>query len=311
MSRRSPALHRRVISRVRSGRAVDRGDDGPGVGRDPWGAVGVDAEVHQAVAQQTGDGVLDVLPSGPEQLPEHRRAPGQPGFAVGVPTGEVVLGGEQQFEKCAVEDAVVPRRSADAYQHLVQVDTIEHARSAPLARLALLALFALLLRPGTIHGLQGRGRPPFCVMIALLTLTPAQLMETYLTEVVVNGRLDLIDEIARPDMVDEANQAFGGPPGRAGFVAHVVGFRRNVSDVALTIDRIVAGTDEVMGWWSFSGVHVGPWLNQKPTGEPISGTAFSFFDLVEGQISRYRVWLHAALAQPVVFDSSRPAVPGR
>ena len=34
-------------------------------------------------------------------------------------------------------------------------------------------------------------------------------METYLTEVVEGGRLELIDELARPDMVDEANQAFG------------------------------------------------------------------------------------------------------
>ena len=33
---------------------------------------------------------------------------------------------------------------------------------------------------------------------------------------------------------------------------------------------------------------------------------FSFFDLVDGRISRYRVWLHAAMKEPVVFDSSRP-----
>jgi predicted ester cyclase len=92
-------------------------------------------------------------------------------------------------------------------------------------------------------------------------------------------------------------------------VAHVKGFRRNVGELELTIDRIVAGTDDVMGWWSFSGTHVGPWLGVPPTGESLSATVFSFFDLVDGRISRYRVWVHALFDDPVVFDSSRPVLP--
>jgi len=143
-----------------------------------------------------------------------------------------------------------------------------------------------------------------------MVLTPTQLMETYLLEVAVNGRLELIEQLAQPDMVDEANQAFGGPPGRDGLVAHVVGFRRNVADLRVTIDRIVAGRDEVMARWSFTGRHVGPWLGRAPTGREISGTVFSFFDLADGRISRYRLWLHAMFDEPVVFDSSRPARPG-
>lgn len=142
-----------------------------------------------------------------------------------------------------------------------------------------------------------------------MTMTPAQLMETYLMEVVVNGRLELIEDLAQHDMVDEANQAFGGPVGRAGLVAHVVGFRRNVGNLCVSIERIVAGTHEVMAWWSFKGTHVGPWLGRTPTGQEISGTAFSFFDLVDGRISHYRVWLHALLDKAIVFDSSRPVLP--
>ena len=41
-------------------------------------------------------------------------------------------------------------------------------------------------------------------------------MRTYLIEVAGNGRLELIDELARPDMIDEANQAFGGPRAATG-----------------------------------------------------------------------------------------------
>jgi predicted ester cyclase len=137
-------------------------------------------------------------------------------------------------------------------------------------------------------------------------MTPTELAETYLSEVVANGRLELVETLARPDVVDEANQAFGGPPGREGLVQHVVGFRKHVADLDVTIERIVAGTDEVMAWWSFTGTHVGPWLARPPTGEPISGTVFSFFALEQSQIRRYRVWLHALLDEAVVFDSSRP-----
>ncbi|MEM7020509.1 MAG: ester cyclase, partial [Pseudomonadota bacterium] len=117
------------------------------------------------------------------------------------------------------------------------------------------------------------------------------LMQVYLEEVAVKGRFELIEQIAHPDMVDEANQVFGGPPGRAGLVAHVKGFRRHIHDPALNIHRIVAATDQVMAWWSFNGIHAGPWLNQPPTNKPITGTVFSFFELDEGLIRRYRLWL--------------------
>ncbi len=139
-----------------------------------------------------------------------------------------------------------------------------------------------------------------------MTRTPTQVMETYLLEVAGRGRLDLIEELALPDMVDEANQAFGGPAGSEGLVQHVVGFRRAVKDLRLDVDRIVAGTDAVMAQWSFSGIHARPWLGRAPTQGPISGVVFSFFDLMDGRISRYRLWLHALLDEPVVFDSSRP-----
>ncbi len=141
-----------------------------------------------------------------------------------------------------------------------------------------------------------------------MNLSPEALMRTYLIDVVLHGRLELIDEIARPDMLDEANAYFGGPAGRAGLRAHVVGFRRYICDLTLDIKSIVASDAQVMAWWVFSGTHTGPWLGRAPTGSTIGGTVFSFFTLQDQRIARYRVWLHADFEEPLTFDSSAPAI---
>ena len=125
-------------------------------------------------------------------------------------------------------------------------------------------------------------------------------------EVGQNGRLDLIETIAQPDMIDEANIAFGGPTGRDGLVAHVKTFHRQIGELKLEIKKIVGNEREVMAHWGFTGIHRGPWLGRKATGKGVSADVFSFFTLKGGLISHYRLWLYAMLDMPVIFDSSRP-----
>ena len=135
--------------------------------------------------------------------------------------------------------------------------------------------------------------------------TPTETMITYLAEVGGERRYHLIDEIAREDMVDEANQAFGGPAGRAGLVAHVKGFHKNITETTSDVHGIVGGDDQVMAQWSFTGRHTGPWLGRAPTGQLISANVFSFFTLQDGLISRYRLWMCAEMDEVVIFDSSK------
>jgi predicted ester cyclase len=136
-------------------------------------------------------------------------------------------------------------------------------------------------------------------------MQPELLMRTYLEEVVAQGRLELVEAMSLADMVDEANQAFGGPPGRAGLVAHVKGFRRSIGELVVTVDRIVAADEAVMAWWTFAGLHTGTWLGRPPTGNLIRGTVFSLFELVDGRIGRYRLFLHAEFPESVILDTSR------
>ena len=141
--------------------------------------------------------------------------------------------------------------------------------------------------------------------------TAERLAERYLREVCLGGRLDLIGELAHEEMLDEANRAFRGPPGRAGLVAHVKGFRRAIADLRIEIARIAAGRDasgaeEVMACWRFEGRQVAPWLGRAADGAAISGDVVSIFTLREGRMARYRLWLCARLPEgAVVFDSSR------
>ena len=134
------------------------------------------------------------------------------------------------------------------------------------------------------------------------------LMETYLMEVGQNGRLDLIKTIAQPDMIDEANRAFGGPVGQDGLIAHVKAFRSHIGDLKLEIKQIVGNENEVMAHWFFTGIHRGAWLTLEATGKKVSANVFSFFTLKDGLISHYRLWLCAMIDGPVIFDSSRPRI---
>lgn len=129
-----------------------------------------------------------------------------------------------------------------------------------------------------------------------------RLMHRFLTDVVAGGKLELLDELSLPDMIDEANELFDGPRGRAGLIAHVKGFRKNIADPTVSIQRIVGNDSEVMSWWEFEGKHVGPWLNLSPTHEMISATVFSFFSIENQRIKRYQLWLHANVNPPQVFD---------
>ncbi|MEM9254774.1 MAG: ester cyclase [Pseudomonadota bacterium] len=132
-------------------------------------------------------------------------------------------------------------------------------------------------------------------------------MTTFLQRIVTDGDLSLIDDIAQPDMVDEANQLFGGPPGRAGLVAHVRGFRKHLDQRKLRVHRIVASEDHVMAWWSFSAVHTGLWLGKPPTDQPVAATVFSFFALHEGLIQRYALFVSARFTDEIrVLDTALP-----
>ena len=110
-------------------------------------------------------------------------------------------------------------------------------------------------------------------------------MRRYLTEVVALGKLELIDELAAEDMVDHTQTT----PGRAGLVAHVKSFRERNRDVELTVERIIASDDEVVGIWTWRATHSTDMYGVPPLGRKLEVRVASIFRLRDGMLVDYEV----------------------
>jgi steroid delta-isomerase-like uncharacterized protein len=119
----------------------------------------------------------------------------------------------------------------------------------------------------------------------------AEVMRRYLTEVVAGGDLSVLTEIAAPDMVDHTAVAAGWGTGREGLVRHVTYFRGTLPDLVVSIERVIASEDEVVGIWRVSGTHRGPLFGYPATGRRLEWSNASIFRLADGRIVDYTgVW---------------------
>ncbi len=112
-----------------------------------------------------------------------------------------------------------------------------------------------------------------------------EVMRRYLTEVVAQGRLELIPELAAEDMTDHTQSI----PGRAGLVAHVKGFRARNQDLELKVERIIASDDEVVGIWTWRATHSTDMYGVPATGKPLEVRVASLFRLRDGKLVDYQV----------------------
>lgn len=119
----------------------------------------------------------------------------------------------------------------------------------------------------------------------------ANVMRRYLTEVVGEGNLSLLDDIAADDMIDHTAVAAGWGAGRAGLVQHVTYFRQTLDDMKVEVQRVIASDDEVVGVWRVSGRHRADLFGYPATGRQIEWTNASIFRVEDGRIVDYTgVW---------------------
>jgi predicted ester cyclase len=119
----------------------------------------------------------------------------------------------------------------------------------------------------------------------------AEVMRRYLTEVVGGGDLRLLDELAAADMVDHTAVAAGWGTGRPGLIKHVTYFRQTLPDLVVTVDRLIASADEVVGIWRVCGTHRGLLFGYPASGRLLEWSNASIFTMADGKIIDYAgVW---------------------
>lgn len=94
------------------------------------------------------------------------------------------------------------------------------------------------------------------------------LVRRLVDEVMNQGRLEVVEEIYSPAMATRAR-------------AWIAPFLESFTDVEMRVVELVAEGDRVVGRFSCSGTHVGPWRGHEPTQK-------RFTDVAEVYIFRFR-----------------------
>ncbi|HEY7522466.1 MAG TPA: ester cyclase [Candidatus Limnocylindrales bacterium] len=79
-------------------------------------------------------------------------------------------------------------------------------------------------------------------------------------------RLDALDELFAPDVIDRSVAKDAEQVGLDGFKQRIAGHHAGVSDLRMTIHDLVVEGNLVALRWSFQGTHDGTWLGRPATG---------------------------------------------
>ena len=109
-----------------------------------------------------------------------------------------------------------------------------------------------------------------------------EIMRRYLTEVLMQGKLDVIKEIAAEDMWDHTQPE----PGRAGLEKHAGGFVAARPNVEISINHILADEDTAVGIWTWRNVEEAEFMG-IPGGREVECRCCSIFKLRDGLLADY------------------------
>lgn len=111
---------------------------------------------------------------------------------------------------------------------------------------------------GSVHA--GTGQPQ---------TSAKQLVHRLVGEVMNDGRLEVIDEIYSPTLARSARR-------------WIEPFLRSFSDVDMRVVQLIEEADVVVGRFTCSGTHSGPWQGHPPTGRRFERVAEVYFFRISG-----------------------------
>jgi predicted ester cyclase len=102
--------------------------------------------------------------------------------------------------------------------------------------------------------------------------TNKDVVRRWVDELINHGRLDVADEVCGPDLAREAKE-------------WVAPFRASFPDVRMRTVTLLAEGDQVVGRFTCSATHLGPWLGHQPTGRRfVDVDEVYFFRFEDGRI---------------------------
>ena len=116
------------------------------------------------------------------------------------------------------------------------------------------------------------------------------LVRGFYEEVWDRGNTDFAAEVFAEDYVRHdfrATQALRGPAGQKKIADD---FRAAFPDLRVTVDLVVGEGDFVVGRWTASGTHLGPWGALEPTGRRATFSAANIFRFENGLVAE--IWNH-------------------
>jgi predicted ester cyclase len=129
--------------------------------------------------------------------------------------------------------------------------------------------------------------------------------ERFCQEVLVQGRLDAIDELVDASVVSHSPFP-GQAPGRQGFKDALALFRAAFGDLRFTIRDIIAEGGKVVGYFTVTGVHRGEFLGLAATGKTVAYDEMVIVRFEHGKIVEH--WSVAdTLAMMQALESSDEA----
>ncbi|MCP5098373.1 MAG: ester cyclase [Chloroflexi bacterium] len=109
------------------------------------------------------------------------------------------------------------------------------------------------------------------------------VVRRFVDEVQNKHKLDVLDEVFSPDMVDHSH--ITSPPNRDGTKQMFAMMFSAFPDFTATIQDQVAEGDKVVTRKTFTGTHQGDYMGMPPTGKEISFEVIEVVRLVDGKIT--------------------------
>jgi steroid delta-isomerase-like uncharacterized protein len=138
-----------------------------------------------------------------------------------------------------------------------------------------------------------------------------ELVRRFYEEVWDRGNTDVAYEVFADDYVRHDLRATDALPGPAGQKKIADDFRAAFPDLRVVVDLVIGEGDYVVGRWTATGTHSGPWGSVDPSGRRATFSAVNIYRFENGKV--VEIWNHRddlGLAEQIgreIYAGARPA----